>query len=47
VTGDCAGFNAGVVDGHHLQNRRPALVPETGSRRLEKDVVDYPDIELG
>jgi uncharacterized cupin superfamily protein len=46
--GDCAGFKAGVADGHHLQNRsnRPALILEIGSRRPEKDVVDYPDIDL-
>jgi uncharacterized cupin superfamily protein len=46
--GDCAGFKAGVADGHHLQNRsgRPALVLEVGSRRPEQDITDYPDIDL-
>ena len=46
--GDCAGFKAGVADGHHLQNRsnRPALILEMGSRRPERDVADYPDIDL-
>ena len=46
--GDCAGFKAGVADGHHLRNRsdRPALVLEIGSRRPETDVVEYPDTDL-
>lgn len=46
--GDCAGFKAGVPDGHHLQNRsdRPALVLEVGSRRPDEDSADYPDIDL-
>ena len=46
--GDCAGFKAGVADGHHLQNRsdRPALILEVGSRRPDEDSVDYPDIDL-
>jgi uncharacterized cupin superfamily protein len=46
--GDCAGFKAGVADGHHLQNRsgRAAVVLEIGSRRPVTDVVDYPDIDL-
>jgi uncharacterized cupin superfamily protein len=45
--GDCAGFKAGVADGHHLQNRsgRPALILEVGSRYPE-DGADYPDIDL-
>jgi uncharacterized cupin superfamily protein len=45
--GDCAGFPAGVADGHHLQNRsgRDALVLEVGTRR-DDDGVDYPDIDL-
>jgi uncharacterized cupin superfamily protein len=47
-SGDCAGFKAGIADGHHLQNRsdRPALVLEVGSRRPDTDFVDYPDIDL-
>jgi uncharacterized cupin superfamily protein len=46
--GDCAGFKAGVKDGHHLQNRsaRDALVLEVGSRRVAEDEGEYPDIDL-
>jgi uncharacterized cupin superfamily protein len=46
--GDCAGFKAGVPDGHHLQNRGAgdALYLEVGSRRPEDDEVTYPDIDL-
>jgi uncharacterized cupin superfamily protein len=46
--GDCAGFKAGVHDGHHLQNRsaRDAVVLEVGSRKTEQDEGDYPDIDL-
>jgi uncharacterized cupin superfamily protein len=46
--GDCAGFKAGVANGHHLQNRsdREAVVLEAGSRRPETDACDYPDIDM-
>jgi uncharacterized cupin superfamily protein len=46
--GDCAGFKAGVADGHHLQNRsqREAVLLEVGSRKAADDEVDYPDIDL-
>jgi len=46
--GDCAGFKAGVDDGHHLQNRsdRDAVVLEVGARRPDDDEVFYPDIDL-
>jgi uncharacterized cupin superfamily protein len=46
--GDCAGFKAGVRDGHHLQNRsqRDAVLLEIGSRRTAEDEGDYPDIDL-
>jgi len=46
--GDCAGFKAGVADGHHLQNRgsSEAIILEIGSRRPDGDNVDYPDIDL-
>ncbi len=46
--GDCAGFKAGVRDGHHLQNRsrESAVVLEIGSRKSEQDEGDYPDIDL-
>ena len=45
--GDCAGFAAGVANGHHLQNRssRDAVVLEVGSRRND-DGCDYPDIDM-
>ena len=47
-TGDCAGFKAGVPDGHHLQNHtdRDAVFLEVGSRRPEHDDVTYPGIDL-
>lgn len=46
--GDCAGFKAGVADGHHLQNRSggDALVLEVGSRRPDVDETFYPSIDL-
>jgi uncharacterized cupin superfamily protein len=46
--GDCAGFKAGIADGHHLQNRSgvEAVILEIGSRRPVADVVEYPDIDL-
>lgn len=46
--GDCAGFKAGVPDGHHLQNRsgRDVLLLEIGSRRPEEEEVIYPGIDL-
>jgi uncharacterized cupin superfamily protein len=46
--GDCAGFKAGVEDGHHLQNRsqQDAVVLEVGSRKVTEDEGDYPDIDL-
>jgi uncharacterized cupin superfamily protein len=45
---DCAGFKAGVQDGHHLQNRsdRDAILLEVGSRRAAQDEGDYPDIDM-
>ncbi len=48
VAGDCAGFKAGIEDGHHLQNRssRDALILEVGTRRPEEDEVFYADIDL-
>jgi len=47
-SGDCAGFKAGLADGHHLQNRtdRDAVVLEVGARKTAQDEVDYPDIDL-
>ncbi|HEX7011315.1 MAG TPA: cupin domain-containing protein [Steroidobacteraceae bacterium] len=46
--GDCAGFPAGIPDGHHLQNRstNTATVLEIGTRRPADDEVFYPDIDL-
>ena len=46
--GDCAGFPAGVANGHHLQNRSDAeaVLLEVGSRRPGEDGCDYPDIDL-
>ena len=46
--GDCAGFKAGVANGHHFQNRsdRDVLLLEIGSRRPDTDGCDYPDIDL-
>ena len=46
--GDCAGFKAGVEDGHHFQNRssRDALLLEVGSRKPDDDEGDYPDIDM-
>jgi uncharacterized cupin superfamily protein len=45
--GDCAGFKAGVKDGHHLQNRssRDAVVLEVGSRK-PLDAGEYSDIDM-
>jgi len=46
--GECAGFKAGVPDGHQVQNRsnRDALVLEVGSRRPQEEEVIYPGIDL-
>jgi uncharacterized cupin superfamily protein len=46
--GDCAGFKAGLRDGHHLQNRssRDVVVLEIGSRKVADDEGEYPDIDL-
>ena len=45
--GMCAGFKAGVPDGHHLVNRsdRPAVLLEIGNRDPD-DEGAYPDIDL-
>ena len=47
-SGDCAGFKAGVADGHHLQNRsnEEALILEVGSRRPDVDTTEYSDIDM-
>jgi uncharacterized cupin superfamily protein len=46
--GDCAGFKAGVRDGHHMQNRsdRDAVLLEVGSRRVAEDEGEYPDVDM-
>ena len=46
--GDCAGFKAGVADGHHLQNRttRDAMILEVGTRRPDQDEAFYSDVDL-
>ena len=46
--GDCAGFKAGVADGHCLQNRsdKEAVLLEVGARHPGGDGVEYPDIDL-
>ena len=45
--GDCAGFNAGERNGHHLQNRsgRDAVVLEVGGRTFD-DACDYSDLDM-
>ena len=45
--GDCAGFKAGVKDGHHLQNRstKDAIVMVIGSR-VDEDSGEYSDIDM-
>jgi uncharacterized cupin superfamily protein len=47
-SGDCAGFKAGVKDGHHLRNRsdRDAVLLEIGSRRVAEDECEYPEIDM-
>ncbi len=47
VLGDCAGFKAGVKDGHHLQNRsaKDAVVLVVGSR-IDEDSGEYSDIDM-
>lgn len=46
--GDCAGFKAGVANGHKIENRsdREAVLLEVGSRRPNDDACDYPDIDM-
>ena len=46
--GDCAGFKAGVEDGHCLQNRSgaEAVLLEVGTRHPGGDGAEYPDIDL-
>lgn len=48
VAGDCAGFKAGVPNGHRIENRsdQEAVLLEVGSRRPADDACDYPDINM-
>jgi len=48
MAGDCAGFKAGVANGHQLQNRsaHAAVVLEVGTRQPAEDEAFYPDIDL-
>ena len=45
--GQCAGFPAGLTDGHHLANRSqaPAIYLEISNRDSE-DSAHYPDVDL-
>lgn len=45
--GDCAGFKAGVANGHALENRSdaPAVLFEIGTRSPD-ETAHYPDIDL-
>lgn len=46
--GDCAGWKAGVKNGHHIVNRsgREAVLLEVGTRTPGGDRGEYPDIDL-
>ena len=46
--GDCAGFKAGVPNGHRIENRSgaEAVLLEVGSRNPTGDGADYPDIDM-
>ena len=46
--GDCAGFKAGVPNGHHIRNRSgaEAVLLEIGSRMPGVDGGDYPDLDM-
>ena len=46
--GDCAGFRAGVANGHRLENRsgREAVLLEVGTRSPTVTACDYPDIDM-
>ena len=46
--GDCAGFRAGVPNGHRLENRSTAeaVLLEVGTRPAASDACDYPDIDM-
>lgn len=46
--GDCAGFKAGVPNGHKIENRSgaEAVLLEVGTRSADGDSGDYPDIDM-
>jgi uncharacterized cupin superfamily protein len=46
--GDCAGFKAGVSNGHKLENRsgREAVLLEVGTRSPTVTACDYSDIDM-
>lgn len=46
--GDCAGFKAGVANGHKIENRSDAeaVLLEVGTRNPVGDGADYPDIDM-
>lgn len=46
--GDCAGFPAGVPNGHRIENRSDseAVLLEVGTRSPTIDACDYPDIDM-
>jgi uncharacterized cupin superfamily protein len=46
--GDCAGFKAGVPNGHQIQNRSnaEAVLLEIGTRAPAADHSDYPDLDM-
>ena len=46
--GDCAGFRAGVPNGHKIENRSDAeaVLLEVGTRSEATDACDYPDIDM-
>lgn len=46
--GDCAGFKAGVRNGHKIENRSAAeaVLLEVGSRAPVTDACDYPDLDM-
>ena len=46
--GDCAGFKAGVPNGHRIENRSgaEAVLLEVGARSPTTDACDYPDIDM-
>jgi uncharacterized cupin superfamily protein len=48
IAGDCAGFKAGIPNGHKIENRSgaEAVLLEVGTRAPGGDGADYPDIDM-